>query len=43
MNVALWISAGVLAVVCVVSSAKMVVPREKMAATGTAARWVMVR
>ncbi|WP_116952073.1 DoxX family protein [Jiangella endophytica] len=41
MNVALWISAGVLAVVCVLSSAKLVVPRETMAASGSFAQWVL--
>ncbi|SEF18381.1 DoxX family protein [Jiangella alba] len=41
MNVALWICAGILAFACLVSSAKLVVPREKMAATGSFAHWVM--
>ncbi|MEO3754138.1 DoxX family protein [Streptomyces sp. B6B3] len=40
MNVALWIIAGVLAAVCLIGSAKMFVPRERMAAMSSAARWV---
>jgi hypothetical protein len=41
MNLALWIVAGVLAAVMLVSTSKMVVPREKMASVGRAAEWVM--
>ncbi|NUT34370.1 MAG: DoxX family protein [Hamadaea sp.] len=42
MNVALWIVAGILATVLLISTSKMVVPREKMAAVGgTAAQWVL--
>jgi hypothetical protein len=41
MNVALWIVAGLLAVVLLGSSAKMFVPKEKMAGMlGDASRWV---
>jgi DoxX-like family len=40
LNLALWIAAGLLAVVLLVSSAKLVVPKEKMAGMGTATRWV---
>jgi hypothetical protein len=40
MNLALWIVAGLLAAVLLVSSAKLFVPREKMAAMGAATRWV---
>jgi DoxX-like family len=40
MNLALWIAAGLLAVVLLVSSAKLFVPKEKMAAMGAATRWV---
>jgi hypothetical protein len=41
LNVWLWIVAGLLAAVLLVSSAKMVVPREKMAAMGAGAAWVL--
>jgi DoxX-like family len=41
MNLALWIVAGLLAAVLLVSSAKLVVPREKMASVGAAAEWVL--
>ncbi|MEJ3745610.1 DoxX family protein [Actinomycetes bacterium KLBMP 9797] len=42
MNVALWIATGLLAAVLLVSTAKMFVPREKMAAMGgAAAQWVL--
>jgi hypothetical protein len=42
MNLALWIVTGVLAAVLLVSTSKMVVPREKIAAAGGhAAQWVM--
>jgi DoxX-like family len=41
MNVALWIVAGLLAVVLLFSSAKIFVPKEKMAGmVGAASRWV---
>ncbi|MCE0445514.1 DoxX family protein [Streptomyces tricolor] len=39
MNVALWIIAGLLAVVCLIGSAKMFVPRRGIAAVGAAAQW----
>lgn len=41
MNLALWIAAGLLATVLLVSTAKMFVPREKIAAVGSAAEWVL--
>ncbi|MBO1336994.1 DoxX family protein [Streptomyces sp. VRA16 Mangrove soil] len=41
MNVALWITAVVLAAVCLVGSAKMVVPQEKLAEVGASAQWVL--
>ncbi|BCB87768.1 DoxX family protein [Phytohabitans suffuscus] len=42
MNLALWIVAGLLATVLLVSTSKMFVPREKMAAMGgRAAQWVL--
>jgi hypothetical protein len=40
MNLALWIAAGLLAAALLVSSAKMFVPKEKMAGMGAATRWV---
>ncbi|MFG3498770.1 DoxX family protein [Streptomyces sp. NPDC047928] len=40
MNLALWIIAGLLAVVCLAGSAKMFVPKEKMAGMATSTRWV---
>ncbi|HSK50367.1 MAG TPA: DoxX family protein [Solirubrobacterales bacterium] len=41
MNVALWIAAGVLATVLLISTSKAFVPREKIAAAGgPAAQWV---
>ncbi|WP_406729643.1 DoxX family protein [Streptomyces sp. GD-15H] len=41
MNLALWITAGLLAAVCLAGSAKMFVPKEKMAGMGgTATQWV---
>lgn len=41
MNVALWIVAGLLAVILVTSSSKMFVPKEKMAGMmGEQSRWV---
>jgi hypothetical protein len=41
MNLALWIVAGLLAAVCLVSSAKMFVPREKMASMSSSAQWTL--
>lgn len=42
MNIALWIIAGLLAAVFLVSGfGKLFVPREKMAKAGNAARWVL--
>lgn len=41
MNIALWIVAGLLAAVLLVSSAKIIISREKIAATSNAASWVM--
>jgi hypothetical protein len=40
LNLALWIVAGLLAAVLLVSSAKLFVPKEKMAGMGAATRWV---
>lgn len=40
MNVALWVVAGLLAVVFLIGSAKMFVPKEKIAGMGSAAKWV---
>jgi hypothetical protein len=40
MNLALWIVAGLLATVLLLSSAKLFVPKEKIAGMGTATRWV---
>ena len=40
MNLTLWIVAGLLAVVLLVSSAKLFVPKEKMAGMSAASRWV---
>lgn len=40
MNLALWIVAGILAAALLVSSAKLFVPKEKMASFGAATRWV---
>jgi hypothetical protein len=40
LNLALWIAAGLLATVLLVSSAKLFVPKEKMAGMFAAARWV---
>ncbi|GHE57936.1 hypothetical protein GCM10018785_28860 [Streptomyces longispororuber] len=41
MDLALWIVAGLMAVICLTGSAKMVVPREKLAGMGgTATQWV---
>jgi hypothetical protein len=41
MNIALWIVTGLLAAALLVSTSKMFVPREKIAAAGHAAEWVM--
>ncbi|WP_328472009.1 DoxX family protein [Actinoplanes sp. NBC_00393] len=42
LNAWLWIVAGLLAAVLLISTSKMVVPREKIAAMGgTAAQWVL--
>jgi DoxX-like family len=40
MNLALWIVAGLLAVVFLVASAKPFVPKEKMAGMSASSRWV---
>jgi hypothetical protein len=40
LDLALWIVAGLLAAAFLAGSAKMFVPREKMAAMGAASRWV---
>lgn len=41
MNLALWIVAGLLAVVLLIAGAgKLFVPKEKMAGVGAASRWV---
>jgi hypothetical protein len=40
MNLALWIVAGLLAVVFLVASAKLFVPKEKMAGMSASSRWV---
>src|SRR5690606_16249090 len=40
LNLALWIVAGLLAVVFLLGSAKLFVPREKMAGMGAASKWV---
>lgn len=40
MNLALWIVAALLSTVFLVSSAKIFVPKEKMARMGAASRWV---
>ena len=39
MNVALWIVTGLLATVLLAASAKIFVPKEKIASMGTATRW----
>jgi DoxX-like protein len=41
LNFALWIVAGLLAAVLLVSTSKAFVPREKMASLGHAAEWVL--
>ena len=40
LNLALWIVAGLLAVVFLVSSAKLFVPKDKMVSMSAASRWV---
>jgi hypothetical protein len=40
LNLSLWIAAGLLAAVLLLSSAKLFVPKEKMAGMGAATRWV---
>ena len=40
MNIALWIVAGLLAVVLLAGSGKMFVPQEKLAGMSAASRWV---
>jgi hypothetical protein len=40
VNLALWIVAGLLAAVLLFSSAKLVVPKDKLAGMGRATRWV---
>lgn len=40
MNVALWTAAGLLAAVFLASSAKLMMPKEKIAGMGAAAKWV---
>jgi hypothetical protein len=41
MNLALWIVTGVLAAVLLLSTLKIVVPREKIAKAGRAAEWAL--
>ena len=41
MDLALWIAAGLLAAVLLISTSKAFVPREKMASVGHAAEWVL--
>lgn len=41
MNIALWIVAGLLATALLISTLKIVVPRERIAAAGAAAEWVL--
>ncbi|MFY1649955.1 DoxX family protein [Solwaraspora sp. WMMB762] len=41
MNLVLWIVTGWLAVVMLVSTGKVLVPREKLASMGRAGEWVM--
>lgn len=40
MNIALWIVAGLLALALLAGSAKMFVPKEKLAALSASSRWV---
>jgi hypothetical protein len=41
LNLRLWIATGLLAAVLLVSTSKMFVPRERIAAVGHAGEWVM--
>lgn len=41
LDLALWVAAGLLAAVLLVSTSKMFVPREKIASLGHAAEWVL--
>ncbi|GIJ66660.1 DoxX family protein [Virgisporangium ochraceum] len=41
MNLALWIATGLLATILLISTSKMVVPRERIAAVGHAGEWVL--
>ncbi|GAA0897342.1 DoxX family protein [Virgisporangium ochraceum] len=41
MNLALWIATGLLAAILLISTSKMVVPRERIAAVGHAGEWVL--
>jgi hypothetical protein len=41
MNIALWIVTGLLATVLLISTSKIFVPRERIAAAGHAAEWVL--
>ncbi|EXG82673.1 DoxX family protein [Cryptosporangium arvum] len=41
MNLALWVAASLLATVLLISTSKMFVPRERIAAVGHAGAWVM--
>jgi hypothetical protein len=41
MNLALWIVASLLAAILLISTAKMFVPREKMASMSAASEWVL--
>lgn len=41
MNLVLWILTGVLAAALLVSTVKAFIPREKIAATGPAAEWIL--
>ncbi|ROT32776.1 DoxX family protein [Micromonospora sp. HM5-17] len=41
MNLALWIVTGILATVLLISTSKMFIPRERIAAVGRAGEWVM--
>jgi hypothetical protein len=40
MDLALWIVAGLLALVSLIAGGKLIVPKEKIAATSPSARWV---
>jgi hypothetical protein len=41
VNVALWVVAGLLSAVLLISTSKMFVPRERIASVGRAAEWVL--